>query len=111
MRLIYPAGRPPGSRQKIAAKLLADLADVWERYGKFVLELLATNDPGKLASIAYGLLPRDVFVQVQQQPGNISPDDWQNLVHLAALMKQIAPDAGDTPDQAYCNPLPFRAAA
>jgi hypothetical protein len=67
-----------------AEKLLADMADVWEVC--------------------------DVFVQVQQQPGNISPDDWQNLVHLAALMKQIAPDASleeveDALRSAFAKPL------
>jgi hypothetical protein len=29
-----------------------------------VLQRLAVTDPGKLAQIAYGLLPRDVFISV-----------------------------------------------
>jgi hypothetical protein len=32
------------------------------------------EDPGKLAQIAYGLLPRDVFISVEQRtPGNLDP--------------------------------------
>jgi hypothetical protein len=47
----------PGHRQRIISeKLLADLAEVWEASGKAVLEKLATDDPGKLAQIAYGCL-------------------------------------------------------
>jgi hypothetical protein len=88
-------GRPMSSRHKISERLLADLADVWEEHGKTVLTKLAISEPGKLASIAYGLLPRDVFINVQQQgPANINPDDWQALVGLAKLMREIAPDAG-----------------
>jgi Family of unknown function (DUF5681) len=90
-----PTGRPQGSRQKIANALLEDIADVWSRHGKTVLTRLAIDDPAKLASIAYGLLPRDIFINVQQQaPANINPDDWTALVGLAKLMREIAPDAG-----------------
>jgi hypothetical protein len=60
------------SRQKISERLLADLAVVWETHGASVLERLAITDPGKLAQIAYGLLPRDVFISVEQRtPGNL----------------------------------------
>jgi hypothetical protein len=66
-------GRPVSSRQRISERLLADLAVVWEEHGKTVLERLAKDDPAKLATIAYGLLPRDVFVRVEDQrtPGNL----------------------------------------
>jgi len=53
------AGRPQSSRQRISERLLADLATVWETHGESVLQRLALTDPGKLATIAYGLLPRD----------------------------------------------------
>jgi hypothetical protein len=40
-----------------------------------VLVKLAVSDPGKLAQIAYGLLPRHVFINVQQQtPANLEPE-------------------------------------
>ena len=65
-----PKGRPIGARQKISEQLLADLAVVWEHQGESVLRRLAIEDPGKLAQIAYGLLPRDVFISVEQRtPG------------------------------------------
>jgi hypothetical protein len=61
-----PHGRPIAARQKISEALLADLAEVWAEHGKDVLLKLAVSDPGKLAQIAYGLLPRDIFLHVQQ---------------------------------------------
>jgi hypothetical protein len=53
--------------QETSEKLLADLAVVWEEHGKDVLEKSAMDDPGKLATIAYGLLPRDVFTSIEQK--------------------------------------------
>ena len=39
-------------------------------------ERLAVTDPGKLAQIAYGLLPRDIFISVEQRmPGKLDPDE------------------------------------
>ena len=87
-----PAGRPLAARQRISEKLLADLATVWEEQGEAVLRRLAVTEPGKLASIAYGLLPRDVFVSVQQQtPAGLAPEDWERM--LARTMREVAPDA------------------
>lgn len=34
-----------------------------------MLRRLAIEDPGKLAQIAYGLLPRDVFISVEADAG------------------------------------------
>jgi len=86
-----PAGRPIGARQKISEALLADLHVVWEEHGVSVLQRLAVTDPGKLAQIAYGLLPRDVFISVEQRtPGNLDPDEWAILRRVIDLIKQNA---------------------
>jgi hypothetical protein len=46
------------------------------------------SDPGKLAQIAYGLLPRDVFINVQQQtPGNLEPEAWATLRRVLDLIE------------------------
>jgi hypothetical protein len=89
-----PAGRPIGARAKISEKLLADLATVWEAHGQAVLESLVTDDPGKLAQIAYGLLPRDVFISVEQRtPGNLDPAEWEILRRVIDLIQENASGA------------------
>jgi hypothetical protein len=89
-----PSGRPLGPRQKISEKLLTDLAEVWEDQGKTVLARLAVDDPGKLAQIAYGLLPRDVFISVEQRtPGNLDPDEWAILRRVIDLIQTNAKGA------------------
>ena len=83
-----PAGRPIGARQRISEQLLSDLAEVWEEHGKEVLTKLAVTDPGKLAQIAYGLLPRDVFISVEQKtPGNLEPEAWATLRRVLDLIE------------------------
>jgi hypothetical protein len=53
-----------------------------------VLQRLAVTDPGKLAQIAYGLLPRDVFISVEQRtPGNLDPDEWAILRRVIDLIQ------------------------
>ena len=65
---------------------------VWEHQGESVLRRLAIEDPGKLAQIAYGLLPRDVFISVEQRtPGNLDPADWEILRRVVDLIKVNAP--------------------
>jgi hypothetical protein len=89
-----PGGRPLSARSRISEQLLADLATVWEEHGSSVLQRLAVTDPGKLASIAYGLLPRDVFISVEQRtPGNLDPDEWAILRRVIDLIKQNAAGA------------------
>jgi hypothetical protein len=67
----------------------ADLASVWEERGVSVLQRLAIADPGKLAQIAYGLLPRDDFISVEQRtPGNLDPDEW-------AILRRVIDDPGE----------------
>ncbi|MDA9437250.1 DUF5681 domain-containing protein [Bradyrhizobium sp. CCBAU 51627] len=87
------AGRPPGARQKIAEKLIADIADVWEACGKDVLKRLAIEEPAKLATIAYGLVPKDIFLNVAQTaPGGLEPDEWATLRRVLDIIQATAPD-------------------
>lgn len=91
-----PSGRPLAARQRISEKLLADLASVWEAHGESVLERLALTEPGKLAQIAYGLLPRDVFISVEQRaPGNLEPNEWATLRRVLDIIQACAPDGAE----------------
>jgi hypothetical protein len=77
-----------------AKSLLVDLATVWEEHGASVLERLAVTEPAKLAQIAYGLLPRDVFISVEQRtPGNLDPEEWAILRRVIDLIQANAKGA------------------
>jgi hypothetical protein len=53
------SGRKPGVRNRIAHKFLEDLQAEWERSGADCLKIMAKEDPGGLAKIVAGLLPRE----------------------------------------------------
>jgi hypothetical protein len=91
-----PAGRPVGARQRISEALLADLAEVWADHGKDVLIKLAVSDPGKLAQIAYGLLPRDIFLHVQQTDAPHA-NELARLRDILNVIEQVCPDG--SPDE------------
>src|SRR6516162_7985209 len=60
-------GRPVGSRQRIAESLLKDIGSLWDRRGPEILERLADEEPAKIAAIAYGILPKEAFVKIENQ--------------------------------------------
>jgi hypothetical protein len=83
-----PRGRPIGARQKIAERLIGDIADLWERRGATILEHLANEQPEEVARIAYGLLPRENMISVEARlPGNLSPPQWAALTRLLACIE------------------------
>jgi hypothetical protein len=91
-----PHGRPPSARARVSEKLIGDIADVWETYGKNVLVRLAANDPATLAKIAYGLLPRDMFITVSQPtPGNLDPGEWEILRRVIDLIQANTPKGAE----------------
>jgi hypothetical protein len=76
---------PLSARLRISEKLLADLAVVWEEHGRTFWR----NWPWTLATIANGLLPRDMFSSVEQKTqGNLEPEAW------VALRRVAGPDPG-----------------
>ena len=82
--------------EKIAERLLQDLSKVWNEHGEEVLRRLAKDDPSKLATIAYGLLPRDIFIKVENTDPLSQLDD-EALADLQSLLATIrqAKAAGD----------------
>jgi hypothetical protein len=96
-----PRGRPLGARQKVSEALIADIADVWATYGRNVLVRLAAQDPAALAKIAYGLLPKDIFISVEQRaPGNLEPEAWATLRRILDIIQASAP-AGTDPAEIF----------
>ena len=59
-----PAGRPKGSRQKLAESFLADLAAHWSLNGKDALEEAYKKNPVEYVRVVASLLPKNVAVDV-----------------------------------------------
>ena len=59
-----PAGRPKGSRQKLAESFLADLAAHWSLNGKTALQAAYEKNPVEYVRVVASLLPKNVAVDV-----------------------------------------------
>ena len=58
-----PAGRPRGSRNKLAENFLADVYEKWRQQGSKALETMATSEPAKFCQMVAGLLPKESVLQ------------------------------------------------
>lgn len=57
-----PAGRPKGSRHRLAEQFLQDLETTWKKHGLAAMERCATEEPVQFARIMASLLPKQIEV-------------------------------------------------
>ncbi len=58
-----PAGRPKGSRNKLAEGFLSDAYQQWQQHGPKALETMATSEPAKFCQMVANLLPKEAVLQ------------------------------------------------
>jgi Family of unknown function (DUF5681) len=58
-----PAGRPKGSRNKLAEDFLADAYQQWQHHGPKALETMATSEPAKFCQMVASLLPKEMHIK------------------------------------------------
>lgn len=94
-----PAGRPKGSRNKLAEQFWADYAAAWETSGKAALEHVAANDQSTFVRVAASLMPKETEVTLRRVTAKELPDD-----ELAAIAAGSG-EGADTPaiDPAQLN--------
>jgi hypothetical protein len=56
-------GRKPGSRNALSSQLISDVFTVWSEKGIDCLRRLADEDPGRFATLAVALVPREAKVE------------------------------------------------
>ena len=57
-----PAGRPKGSRNKLAEDFLTDAYQQWQQHGPKALETMATSEPAKFCQMVANLLPKETLL-------------------------------------------------
>src|SRR3954454_21350175 len=55
-----PAGRPRGSRNRLADAFVTDLRDCWEVHGRDALERVAREEPATLLKVVASLMPKSI---------------------------------------------------
>jgi Family of unknown function (DUF5681) len=58
-----PAGRPKGSRNKLAEDFLSDAYQQWQQHGPRALETMATSEPAKFCQMVASLLPKEMHIK------------------------------------------------
>jgi hypothetical protein len=84
-----PAGRPRGSRGKLAEDFLLDLHAAWTEHGPAALAACAKTEPAQFCKIVSSLMPRDVAVSVTASADAV--DFATNFRHALALLGNTAP--------------------
>jgi hypothetical protein len=86
----YRAGRPPGARNRFSGQFLSDLAEAWAEHGKDALNIMAKEEPSKFVVACASLLPRDVLLTIDREPGpldSLSPAEMRGLLETVRAMQ------------------------
>jgi hypothetical protein len=97
-------GRPRGARTRLSDKLISELADKFEKHGAAAMDVVAKRVPEKFLALAFGILPRDVLIEVveQRRPGGLDADDWALVLRVLDLIKANVPaDVNANPSEVF----------
>jgi hypothetical protein len=97
-------GRPRGARTRLSDKLLNELAEKFEQHGAAAMDVVAKRMPEKFLALAFGILPRDVLIEVveQRRPGGLDAAEWELMLRVLDLIKANVPaDANASPSEVF----------
>ena len=93
-----PAGRPKGSRNKLAEAFLADVLNEWETHGAVAISDMREKNPGDFCKMVASLCPKEMTLNLTDNLSEIPDDELiGQLRDLAALASQFLgkPDSGN----------------
>lgn len=89
------AGRPRGSRNKIAEDFLADVHEAWQEHGKAAVKSMATEEPSKFVQVVAGLLPKELNITNTVNVEQMSDDElFEQLDTIKSLIASATASAG-----------------
>jgi len=62
-----PAGRPKGSKNKLAEDFFRDMSEAWTEQGIEALKLMIATNPDKFVSVVASLMPKEVKSEVEHR--------------------------------------------
>lgn len=83
-----PAGRPKGSRNKLAETFLADVLTEWDAHGAVAISDMREKNPGDFVKMVAGLMPKEMTLSLHD---NSELTDDELFDRLASLRASIAP--------------------
>ena len=89
-----PAGRPKGSRGKLAEAFIADLYESWQENGKAAIKKVLDERPHEYLKIVASLMPRQVELK-EAAFDDLSSEDIAVLVSLARSALPLPDGSGE----------------
>ncbi len=89
-----PAGRRPGSRNKLTENLLADLAEFYQQEGKDLIRRVSADNPTALLQAIMKLIPREVQLSSNTVNVEWTPDQKKRIAEswLMSTANEVATD-------------------
>jgi hypothetical protein len=69
------SGRPQGTRNKLQADFLRDLAEAWARDGASALRVMIAEQPSDFVRVCASLMPREVALDIGGPLTELSDDE------------------------------------
>ncbi len=86
-----PGGKPVGTRNRITARFLNDLAEDFEKHGKSTISAARREDPVGYLKVIAALLPKQI--EAAQPLGELSDHELLAMVEfLRAQLSQLSPE-------------------
>jgi hypothetical protein len=83
-----PAGRPKGSRNKLAEDFLSDAYQQWQQNGPKALETMATSEPAKFCQMVASLLPKEMHIK-DSALEDMSTDEIRDALARIATIRTL----------------------
>ena len=92
-----PAGRRPGSRNKLTENLLSDLAEFYQQEGKDLIRRVSAENPTALLQAIMKLIPREVELSSNTVNVEWTPDQRKRIAEcwLMSTADAAAPDGAN----------------
>jgi hypothetical protein len=69
------SGRPRGTRNRLQADFLRDLAEAWARDGASALRVMVAEQPADFVKVCASLMPREVALDIGGPLAELSDDE------------------------------------
>lgn len=100
-----PAGRPKGSRNKLAENFLADVLAEWETHGAVAVSDMRDKNPGDFVKMVASLCPKELTLNLTDNLSELSDDEL--LGEIRKLHASLAPfltEGNGAPESAAVAP-------
>ena len=85
-----PAGRPRGSKNKLAQSFFTDVLQVWEERGLEAVREMAAMDPASFNRMVASTMPKEIDVDQISSDASMTPPATINIIAQEAVAGEEA---------------------